>query len=287
MPEASIPSFDPSETSAADMATALEENGAIVILNLVDENTRGSFMSDLQVLLDKTPVAKERGKTAFYPGNSKRVGGVIAKSEASHALLTEPLKIAICDRVLKPNCKRYQLHATSALCIGPGARKQTLHREEDAFDYFPLPRPNLIVASMLALSDFTEENGGTLIVPGSHKWPKERRATPEEIVSATMPAGAALLWMGGTLHAAGENKTTDDWRHGLFASFSLGWLRQEENLFLNVPPNVVNNILSPELRKLCGFDPYAGALGAYDRHIAGHHTGGKQTNVAEKPKAKL
>ncbi len=142
--------------------------------------------------------------------------------------------LSACDAILKPNCLHYQVHATAALKIGPGAREQVLHREEDPYQFFKVPRPRMILASMWAITDFTAANGGTKIVPGSHLWPADRVARPDEVVAAEMPAGSVLLWMGGTLHGAGANRT-DEWRYGVFLSYSLGWLRQEENQYIDVP----------------------------------------------------
>ena len=53
-----------------------------------------------------------------------------------------------------------------------------------------------------------------------------------------MPAGSVLVSRGGLLHAAGANSTSNDWRVGVFMSYTLGWLRQEENLYVDVPPEL-------------------------------------------------
>ena len=59
---------------------------------------------------------------------------------------------------------------------------------------------------MLAVTDFTAENGATQVVPGSHTWSEERVADPSEAVSAVMRAGSALLFLGSTHHGGGANK---------------------------------------------------------------------------------
>lgn len=133
-----------------------------------------------------------------------------------------------------------------------------LHREEDPFDYFPIPRPHMIVASMWAISDFTADNGATLLVPGSHQWPAERKPTPEEIQCAEMPAGSVLFWLGGTLHGGGAN-VTEEWRYGVILTYSLGWLRQEENQSLATPPDIASQF-SRELQDMLG-NTANGALG--------------------------
>ncbi len=80
-----------------------------------------------------------------------------------------------------------------------------------------------------------------------------------------MPAGSVLLWMGGTLHGAGANMS-GDWRNGVILTYSLGWVRQEENQYLNVPRERMAE-LSPEVRRIVGFDMYA-ALGFHQRKVA-------------------
>jgi ectoine hydroxylase-related dioxygenase (phytanoyl-CoA dioxygenase family) len=79
-----------------------------------------------------------------------------------------------------------------------------------------------------------------------------------------MPAGSVLFWLGGTLHGAGAN-TSSDWRYGVILTYSLGWLRQEENQYLDVPPQVAER-LKPELRKLIGYEMYQ-ALGFHDPRV--------------------
>ena len=153
---------------------------------------------------------------------------------------------------------------TAALKVGPGARAQILHREEGPFTFFEVPRPNLILATLWAISDFRADNGATLIVPGSHRWEADRVADPDEVVSAEMPAGSILFWAGGTLHGAGENRS-DEWRYGVILTYSLAWLRQEENQYLDVPRHIAEK-LSPEMRTMIGYD-MVDALGFFDPRV--------------------
>jgi ectoine hydroxylase-related dioxygenase (phytanoyl-CoA dioxygenase family) len=176
-------------------------------------------------------------------------------------LVTHPVMLSACDAILQPNCASYQVHATSALVVGPGATVQMLHREEDSFQFFKVPRPNLVLASMWAISDFTAANGGTHLVPGSHRWPGDRVAREDEVAAAAMPAGSVLLWMGGTLHGAGAN-VSDTWRFGVFLSYSLGWLRQEENQYVDTPLELART-MPRQLRDLLGYKMHS-ALGFFD-----------------------
>ncbi|MGO9452209.1 MAG: phytanoyl-CoA dioxygenase family protein [Candidatus Binataceae bacterium] len=266
---ASIPVLT-SKASPADVVAALDRDGCVVVTGVIDEAGLDAITRELGPYLETTDVgeslnkkyAADGGPSDFYPGNTKRITALIAKSETFRSFVTHPLMLSVCDSLLKPNCSSYQVHATAGLVVGPGATVQVLHREEDAFKFFAVPRPNMIVASMWAISEFTEPNGGTHLVPGSHRWSADRVAREDEVVAAEMPAGSVLLWMGGTLHGAGANRSAGDWRFGTFLSYSLGWLRQEENQYLDVPRQLART-LPKQLRDLCGYKMHT-ALGYSD-----------------------
>lgn len=253
--------------SADLLAAALDEAGCLVVTGLADADARRAVVDELASHMEATPVATEDDPADFYPGNTRRVTALVARSRAVGRMVMEPTSTALCDRLLRTNAEYgYQLHVTAALSVGPGARAQVLHREEDSFEFFALPRPTLVVASMWALNDFRADNGATLLVPGSHRWDADREPEPGEILRAEMPAGSVLYWMGGTLHGAGAN-TSKDWRYGVILTYSAGWLRQEENMYLDVPPQIAET-LSPELRGMLGYDMHR-ALGFYDPRVRG------------------
>lgn len=252
-----------SKDSAADMVAALESAGCLVVTSVTEASTREALTNELAPHVARAKVATDTDDADFYPGHTKRIIALVQKSKTFRDFVTDPTMMALCDIILKPNCQGYQLHVGSALVVGAGARMQTLHREDDAYPFFKLPRPNLVLASMWAMTDFTADNGATNLVPGSHLWPQDRQAAPDEVVAAEMNAGSMLVWMGGTLHGAGANRS-NDWRYGVFLSYSLGWLRQEENQYLDVPADLASE-LSKELRALVGYKMF-GALGFYDIH---------------------
>ena len=163
-------------------------------------------------------------------------------------VMCNPLLLAMCDRLLLPSCARYQLNLGHLLQRGPGSDEQWLHRDELVWSDVPQPHPELQLASVIAFVDFTRENGATRVVPGSHRWPSTagapRRSSctgappePEQIAYAEMPAGSAVIYSGGTIHAGGSN-STDVQRRGAHLSYCVGWLRTEENNYLAVPPEV-------------------------------------------------
>ena len=260
-----IPRLEPN-TPIEQMTQALDEAGCLVITNAFESEVRGRVAQAMRPHLDSLPAEwiDADDPEAFYPGKTRRAIAIVERAEAAWPLICHPISTALCQHHLGPQCEQPQLHVTGALEVAPGARAQCLHREEDLFPFFPVPRPNLILASMWAVTEFTADNGGTLLVPGSHRWSTERKTKPEEIVAAEMPAGSVLYWFGGTLHGAGANVSRNR-RFGLILTYSVGWLRQEENQSLSITPQTVGR-LPNELKALVGREPHGG-LGFFDPRV--------------------
>ena len=118
------------------------------------------------------------------------------------------------------------------------------------------------MSTIWAVTEFTRDNGATQVVPGSHKWEKEREPVDAEIAYAEMNPGSVLLYTGTVLHGGGANKTASEIRTGVFLHYALNWLRQEENQYLSCPPEIAKE-LSPELRSLIGYAKGGYVLGFY------------------------
>src|SRR5205814_9470080 len=189
---------------------------------------------------------------AFHGPFTKQVAGVAAISPTFAVdVMCHPLLLALCDRILLPSCARYQLNLGHLLQRGPGADEQILHRDEAVWSDVPRPGPELQLATVIAFVDFTRENGATRVVPGSHRWPDRQMLPAEQVIQeppepgqiayAEMPAGSAVVYTGGTIHAGGAN-VTDTPRRGAHLSYCLGWLRTEENNYLSTPPAIAASL---------------------------------------------
>jgi ectoine hydroxylase-related dioxygenase (phytanoyl-CoA dioxygenase family) len=164
------------------------------------------------------------------------------------------------NRFLEPYCNRIQLHLTQVIRLNPGQPAQVIHRDRWAWGtYLKGVEPQF--NTIWAMTDFTPENGATQVVPGSTGWPDDRKALPEEITQAVMSRGSVLLYTGSVFHAGGANQS-DGERIGFNITYSLGWLRQEENQYLSCPPEIARDLPVP-LQDLLGYTVGSYALGYY------------------------
>jgi len=242
--------------SVADIASALLESGAVFVDGMLDAETLARFNAEIDAhLLAADPNRRLLNPfiEAFFGPETRHITGVAAKSRVFvEQVLCHPVLLGVCDEVLLPSCARYQLNIAHVLDRGPGSPLQMLHRDELVWVHLPTPHPEVQVASILALEDFTAENGATRVVPGSHRWPRDREAQLDELVAAEMPAGSAILYLGSTIHGGGPNTTKDRRRRGMHHSYTLGWLRTEENHYLGTPLEVARTFPRQAL-ELLGF----------------------------------
>lgn len=157
----------------------------------------------------------------------------------------------------------FQLHLTQVIAIGPGEPAQPIHRDQWAFDFFPFPPDYDVQCNTIwAMTDFTDLNGGTRLIPGSHRFADRLELGPDETVAAEMPAGSVLFYTGKLYHGGGANRS-DAVRAGVNITYAVSWVRQEENQYLSVPADIARTLPEPLLRVL-GYARGAYALGYVD-----------------------
>jgi ectoine hydroxylase-related dioxygenase (phytanoyl-CoA dioxygenase family) len=261
-----------STDSTQAMVDALESAGAVIVEDLLDPETLERFNAEIEGELAAADTSRELLNPAiewFMGKETRHITGVAAKSKTfAERVLCNEVLCGISDAILLPSCSRYQLNVAHVLDRGPGSEPQFLHRDELVWCHVPRPHPELQVASVIALNDFSADNGATRVVPGSHRWPLERQPKPEEVVAAEMQAGSAVIYLGSTIHGGGPNITALR-RRGIHISYTLGWLRTEENHYLSTPPEIART-LPRQAQELLGYAVHdalavgGGYLGAVD-----------------------
>lgn len=260
------------DATPAELADSLREHGYAIVERLAPDDLLDRFSAEIDPHLDATPT----GQDDFVGHRTRRPGRLIERSPAARELVMHPLVLDSARDVFAPR-KRFQLHLTQVIAIGAGEPAQMVHRDQWAFDFFPFPSGyEAQVNTMWALTEFTEANGATRIIPGSNHWEDGLRPTFEQTVAAEMPRGSVLLYSGSLYHGGGANQT-DRTRLGVNITYCRPWLRQEENQYLACSPEVART-LDEDLLKLMGYSRGAYALGYVDNgrdpldHLLGRDT---------------
>jgi ectoine hydroxylase-related dioxygenase (phytanoyl-CoA dioxygenase family) len=245
----------PADTPIDAVMAVLDRDGAVILTGMISPAEADAFVAELTPFLDITKVGRE----SFSGFKTTRTGALPARSAKVRKALLEPRVRAVADRVLLPNCERYQVNVTHIIRIMPGEIAQVMHKDRWSWQYLKGMEPQL--NTIWALSDFTKENGATHVAPGSQHWPDSRRPAPHEVAYAEMKKGSVLVYTGSVFHAGGAN-TTDGARIGMNLTYCLGWLRQEENQYLSCPPEIARTF-EPELKALMGYATGGYGLGFF------------------------
>ena len=244
----------PATSASAAVAERLLDDGCVVVTGMMPDGEVRDAREELNRLLRAT----KTGRNAFEGFSTQRVYALFAKTRAFDAAAIHPLLLDVLDQVLG-HC---QLSAPAGICIGPGEQAQLLHRDDSVYP-LPDPHPLLVVNTMWPLDEFTERNGATRYIPGSHKWEPGRRPTDDDPVEpALLHPGEVLFYLGNLWHGGGANQT-DRPRLGVILEYAAAWLRQQENHYLTVPRDTVRR-LPQRLQELLGYDIYPPFVGYVD-----------------------
>lgn len=244
------------DTSVDEVVAALDRDGYAIVEGILSPDEVRAMRQDLTDILSRTPT----GRNDFEGYTTRRIYALFAKTRAFDGPATHPLVLGVLDRVLGS----YQLSAPVGIEISPGETAQRLHRDDGVY---PVARPHteLVVNTMWALDDFTEANGATQVVPGSHRWIDQRPEAGTATVRAVMPAGSVMFFVGDVFHGGGAN-TAERPRLGVILEYAVGWVRPQENHILGVPKSIVRG-LPVRLQELLGYNIHGTLLGNVDgRH---------------------
>ncbi|HUF85402.1 MAG TPA: phytanoyl-CoA dioxygenase family protein [Acidimicrobiia bacterium] len=235
----------------------LDEQGYAVIEDAIAPDELAAVREALAPHLSAGPY----GRNDFEGFMTQRVYSLPVKSRAFDRLIEDEAVLAVAENCLGPN---FLLTAALAINLGPGETAQGLHYDE-AFYSLPRPRPPLSLSAIWAIDDFTADNGGTLLVPGSHRWGDEGLKEERDVVPLAMPAGSVAVYPGTLWHAGGAN-ATDRFRLGISIQYVVSWARQQESYLLAMPPEAASGV-SPRLRELLGYSIGPAFMG----HVDGRH----------------
>lgn len=194
--------------------------------------------------------------TMFDQDRSQRVWQLVNKAPEMASVIENPKVLPLVRHVLGEDCNLHDFQATS---IGPGTAGGAWHVDAPLGQLRePLPEFPLTLQTVTMLDDFTEHNGATRVVPGSHKFrkspPWSHDPLPEEVV-LTAPAGSVAIWLSNTWHRSGPNET-DKPRRALLCNYNLSWVRGFTDFAATLKPEVAEQ-LSPTVRYILGYSARA------------------------------
>ena len=253
-----------------DVIAVIDRDGGVIIEDYVGRAIIDELKRDLLPQIE----SRSTGRDDFSGTKTRRMSALFAKSRrvidtvmhplllgASEHFVNQPVVYGAGDyaRAVRPGLR---IGASQLIQIGPGQGAQPLHRDHWAMLWrYPDYGRQVRLQMMLAVSDFSEENGATLVVPGSHLWGEDRVADPSEAIPAEMQSGSALLFLGSTHHGGGTNRTKDEYRTGLTTGFDSASVRQEENMYLALSADTVRSY-PEDIQRLLGWaytpDTYMG-----------------------------
>ena len=261
--------------NTSDHISAIREQGYTVVESLLTDDDINRLKSALQPWLQ----GQFMGRNNFEGEKSERVYALLAKHQDFALLVEHPEILAIVDQMLEP---AYLLSANLAINVHPGETPQPFHQDNNG-GAFAVTGVNHGISVIWNLDEFTEQNGATEIIPGSHRFVHEV-PTPENAIKITMPAGSALVLTGSLVHRGGANHS-DKERLAITPQYCQPWLRQIENMVLSVPPEKAA-ALSPKVQSLLGYSVRSpGFMGYVDgmhpkRLLDKHYEGRKARGLA-------
>jgi ectoine hydroxylase-related dioxygenase (phytanoyl-CoA dioxygenase family) len=236
------------------LGARMEREGYLLFPCLISADQIATIRDELDPVLEATP----RGRNDFEGFATKRIYALLAHAPASALLVEHPLFLALAGRWLEAN---FLLSAHIAIQIFAGESAQAWHID-DGFYRQAMPRAPNGVSAIWSLDAFTEENGATELIPGSHKWGHARPAGFEAgAVKAIAPAGSLLIFPGALTHRGADNAGAAP-RLGVTTQFCQPWLRQQENMMMAVGDGARD--LSPTVQALIGYSIYPPFLGQVD-----------------------
>jgi ectoine hydroxylase-related dioxygenase (phytanoyl-CoA dioxygenase family) len=245
-------------STADEHAARIAAEGYTIVEGAIEPDLVDGLHDDLLRLERELGIVP--ANNAFEGTRTVRIYNLLVHGALYERIPVHDNVLPVVERVLDSGCL---VSSLSSIAIGPEETPQPIHADDQLI---PIAKPHVatVCNSMWAITDFTEANGATRIIPGTHL----ADASPaygqhHDSIAAEMPKGSVLIWHGSLWHGGGAN-TTDARRVGIAMNYCAGWIRQQENQQLGIPREIAAGF-APRLRELCGYSVYNGLIGHIDK----------------------
>ena len=261
--------------SFADAWDQFQEEGYVIFPGVLTPDQLEQQRAALKPWID----ADIRGRNNFEGSQSNRIYGMLDKDPVFADLISHPLQLAFAERELGESCL---LYACLAINLLPGETVQPWHFD-DSHCGLARPRDPLSLSTFWSISETTETNGATEIIPRSHKWGDEQPSGANrgsdfktgftdkkdggkddhpDMMKATMPAGSLMIAKGTLWHRGGGNDS-DAHRLIVTPQFCKGWCRPLEQQLLAVSREKAAQ-LPKRVQELLGYNIHPPFMGYVD-----------------------
>ena len=239
------------------------EDGYTIIEDAIDLDHIDALAADLDRL--EADLGTVPATNSFEGSATWRIYNLLVHGDLYERIPVHPNVLPVVEGVLDYGCL---VSSLSSISIGQGETAQPIHADDQLIP-LPKPHPPTVCNTMWALTDFTEANGATRIIPGTHLFDHSPNYGQHyDSIPAEMAKGYVLVWHGSLWHGGGAN-TTSERRVGIAMNYCAGYIRQQENQQLGIPIDVARGF-SPRLRELVGYGIYNGLIGHIDKHDPAH-----------------
>ena len=246
-----------SPDSTPEHIERIARDGYTIVEDAISPDLVDRLVSAIDTL--HATLSVEPAANIFEGLHTLRVYNLLARAKVFEEVPVHDRILPIVEGVLDKGCL---VSSLSSITILGGEEAQPIHADDQLI---PLPKPHvpLVCNTMWALTDFTEENGATRIIPGTHLADNPDYFGTYETIPAEMAKGSVLIWHGSLWHGGGANRA-DERRVGIAMNYCAGWIRQQENQQLGLPLDTVQEF-TPRLRELCGFGTYRQLIGHIEK----------------------
>jgi ectoine hydroxylase-related dioxygenase (phytanoyl-CoA dioxygenase family) len=253
-------------------AEAVRTEGWSVLTDVIEADLCDDIAADLLRLERELGIVP--ADNLFEGVHTTRIYNLLVHGPLYERIPLHPNVLPVVERVLDPGLL---ISSLSSIAIGPDETPQPIHADDQLIP-LPKPHPAIICNTMWAITDFTDENGATRLVPGTHL--ADHSPDPlgsYDSIAATMTKGSVLVWVGSLWHGGGANRT-DERRVGIAMNYCAGFMRQQENQQLGIPVDTVRRF-PRRLQELVGYSIYNGLVGHIDKEHPGQKLLGENTRA--------
>ena len=178
----------PADCTADDIVEVNERDGGVIVDGWLSPELLRRFNAELDPWLDAHGGTDSGSGPSdeFLGHRTRRLQGLAVKAPAFVDIMLDDRILGYAEAVLGPISPTIILNDGEVIDVGPGESAQPMHRDDDAWNFANTGSP-MIVNTIAALVDITPEMGGTLVVPGSHRWDLDRVPTEAETTVSLRP----------------------------------------------------------------------------------------------------